>query len=183
MSNMTLKSIVFASLVSIFTLAEIPGEPAFSQEAGGCFMTDSTGRVIPLGGLCSGVTTPTVQQIYRARIKRRDAGTPVIDVTFNGTQTFEMIVDTGASGTLITRQMAAALGVTPTGVIQAGMADGRIVRFPIGTVKSINVNGAVVNNVEVAIAEQTDIGLLGHDFFGNYDVKIRQDTVEFHRRF
>ena len=26
------------------------------------------------------------------------------------------------------------------------------------------------------------IGLLGHDFFGNYDVKIKKDVVEFYVR-
>jgi len=35
------------------------------------------------------------QTVFQAPIKRRASGTPVINVTFNGTQQFEMIVDTG----------------------------------------------------------------------------------------
>lgn len=121
-------------------------------------------------------------QVFQAKIKRRAGGTPVIDVVFNGNKTFEMIVDTGASGTLISQRMATALGVRPVRTIRAGIADGSVVEFPIGVVRSIRVGGAVIQNVEVAIAKQMPIGLLGHDFFGNYDVKIKKDVVEFYVR-
>jgi predicted aspartyl protease len=122
------------------------------------------------------------QKVFQAKIKRRAGGTPVIDVVFNGNKTFEMIVDTGASGTLITQRMATALGVRRVGTARAGIADGSIVEFPIGVVRSIRVGGAAIQNVEVAIARQMEIGLLGHDFFGNYDVKIKKDVVEFYVR-
>ncbi|MCC3606858.1 MAG: retroviral-like aspartic protease family protein [Microcoleus sp. PH2017_29_MFU_D_A] len=122
------------------------------------------------------------QKVFQAKIKRRAGGTPVIDVVFNGNKTFEMIVDTGASGTLITQRMATALGVRQVGTGRAGIADGSIVEFPIGLVRSIRVGGAAIQNVEVAIAKQMEIGLLGHDFFGNYDVKIKKDVVEFYVR-
>ncbi len=122
------------------------------------------------------------QKVFQAKIKRRAGGTPVIDVVFNGNKTFEMIVDTGASGTLITQRMAAALGVRPVRTERAGIADGSVVEFPIGVVRSIGVGGAAIQNVEVAISKQMEIGLLGHDFFGNYDVKIKKDVVEFYVR-
>ena len=126
--------------------------------------------------------SPPGQKVFQAKIKRRAGGTPVIDVVFNGNKTFEMIVDTGASGTLITQRMAAALGVRPLRTQKAGIADGSVVEFPIGLVRSIRVGGAAVQNIEVAIAQQMEIGLLGHDFFGNYDVKIKKDVVEFYVR-
>lgn len=122
------------------------------------------------------------QKVFQAKIKRRAGGTPVIDVVFNGNKTFEMIVDTGASGTLISQRMATALGVRPVRTVRAGIADGSVVEFPIGVVRSIRVGGAAIQNVEVAIAKQMQIGLLGHDFFGNYDVKIKKDVVEFYVR-
>ncbi|MEG4070406.1 retropepsin-like aspartic protease [Microcoleus sp. Pol11C2] len=125
---------------------------------------------------------PGNPQVFQAKIKRRAGGTPVIDVVFNGNKTFEMILDTGASGTLISQQMATALGVRPVRTVRAGIADGSVVEFPIGRVRSIRVGGAVIQNVEVAIAKQMPIGLLGHDFFGNYDVKIKKDVVEFYVR-
>ena len=121
-------------------------------------------------------------RVFQAKIKRRAGGTPVIDVVFNGNKTFEMILDTGASGTLISQRMATAVGVRPVRTVRAGIADGSVVEFPIGVVRSIRVGGAAIQNVEVAIAKQMPIGLLGHDFFGNYDVKIKKDVVEFYVR-
>lgn len=120
------------------------------------------------------------EQVFRAPIKRRAGGTPVIDVTFNSSHTFEMILDTGASGTLITEEMATKLRVRPEGEVSADTASAKGVKFPIGTIKSISVNGAQIRNIKVAIAgSDLEIGLLGHDFFGNYDITIKRDVVEF----
>ncbi|MBD1936036.1 retropepsin-like aspartic protease [Microcoleus sp. FACHB-68] len=120
--------------------------------------------------------------VFLAPIKRRAGGTAVIEVTFNGWQTFDMIVDTGASGTVITSKMASVLGVFPEGSMIADTPSAKSVTFPIGRVDSLEVGGALVNNVPVAIASQLDIGLLGQDFFGGYDVTFREDVVEFHSR-
>ncbi|MDP5338606.1 MAG: retroviral-like aspartic protease family protein [Nodularia sp. (in: cyanobacteria)] len=118
--------------------------------------------------------------VFTAPIKRRMGGTPIVEVIFNNQQKFEMIVDTGASGTVITQEMANALGVVPVGTAKANTASARTVEFPIGYVDSIAIAGVKVNRVAVAIAgEQLETGLLGHDFFGNYDVTIRRDVVEF----
>lgn len=153
--------------------------PVAAQEQGNCFMVNSSGRTVNLGSLCG--TTPNTS-VFRVPIKRRLARIPVIDVTFNGNQTFEMILDTGASGTLITQGMANALRVQPSGAVQLEIADGSQVQMLSGKVQSITVGGAYVGNVEVAIAPRMRIGLLGHDFFSDYDVKILKDVVEFHRR-
>jgi predicted aspartyl protease len=121
--------------------------------------------------------------VYRAQIIRRAGGTPVIEVKFNGSQRFEMIVDTGASGTLITQRMATALGVRPIGNAIVATASQQAVEFPVGYVDSIEVNGATVKDVPVAIAgNELEVGLLGHDFFGDYDVTLSRDYVEFRER-
>ncbi len=127
---------------------------------------------------------PPSQKVFQAPIKNRNGGTPVVDATFNGAGQFEMIVDTGASGTVITQQMASALGVVPVGKAKANTASERNVEFAIGYINSIEVGGAVIENVPVAIAPSADleIGLLGQDFFSNYDVTIKRDVVEFHTR-
>lgn len=127
---------------------------------------------------------PRSQKVFQALIKNRNGGTPVVDATFNGAGQFEMIVDTGASGTVITQQMASALGVVPVGKAKANTASDRNVEFAIGYINSIEVGGAVIENVPVAIAPSADleIGLLGQDFFSNYDVTIKRDVVEFHTR-
>lgn len=118
-----------------------------------------------------------------APIVARAGGTPVINVRFNGTTVFPMIVDTGASGTLITAEMADVLNVQATGEAKVDTASQRNISLPLGLVQSIEVEGAIANDVLVAIAgPELDIGLLGHDFFGDYDVTVREDVVEFHHR-
>lgn len=140
-----------------------------------CYLIDDRGNVIDLGRLCGS------PQLLQAQIKRRDAGIPVIDVTFNGRQTFEMLFDTGASGIAITSQMAAALGVTPEGRVSVFTAGGKI-EVPTGRVASVSVGRVQVNNPQVTINEFLPIGLLGQGFFGNYDVTIRQNVIEFRPR-
>ena len=185
------------SVTTLVSLSTLPMAAVFLLSCGAQAQQGWDGFTINSGSNASelynqfrrggGSSTPKTQpggnpKVFQAKIKRRAAGTPVIDVTFNGNKTFEMIVDTGASGTLITQRMASALGVRSVGKIKAGIADGSVVEFDLGRVQSIGVGGAIVKNVEVAIAKQMDIGLLGHDFFGNYDVKIKQNVVEFYPR-
>jgi clan AA aspartic protease (TIGR02281 family) len=125
----------------------------------------------------------TSGKVFRAPIKRREGGTPVIDVTFNGNQTFEMIVDTGASGTVITQAMAQALGARIIGKTKVSTASQTGVEVPLTYVDSIAVGNAVVKDVIVAIANASlNVGLLGHDFFSDYDVTVKRDMVEFRRR-
>jgi hypothetical protein len=167
---------------------------ATADDPGSCFMITTSGRIVGLGNLCSRINTPTSsnidnnnsnqnhKQVFQVPIKRRLGRTPVIDVTFNDTKFFEMIVDTGAHATLITQKMASTLQLETTGSMVAQIADGTRVRFPTSKVGSIEVGGVVANNLEVAIASNGNIGLLGHDFFGNYDIKIREKVIEFHTR-
>ena len=132
------------------------------------------------------LTLPVIPQevVFQTAIKRRVGGTPVISVTFNDSHEFEMIVDTGASGTVLTQRTANALGLVPVATAKANTASAKAVEFPVGYVSSIEVSGAVVRNVPVAIAPASvlETGLLGHDFFGNYDVTIKRDVVEFRPR-
>lgn len=153
-----------------------------------CFIEDSKGRKVDLGNICArkpvpaATPKPTTPQFITIPIKNRQGNTPVIEVTFNGNQTFDMILDTGATSTVITQQMASSLKVKPFTSIKAQVADGSFVLFPIGFVESIGVNGAVVNRVPVAIAPQIQLGLLGNDFLNSYDVKIKRDTIELYQR-
>ncbi|MDX2243522.1 MAG: retropepsin-like aspartic protease [Leptolyngbyaceae cyanobacterium bins.302] len=131
----------------------------------------------------STVSSSASGRIFQAKIKRRAGGTPIIDVTFNGAQTFEMIVDTGASGTVITQEMADALSIRIIGKTKVNTASQTGVEVPLGFVESIAVGNAVVKDVIVAIGNQAlDIGLLGHDFFNDYDVTVKRDVVEFRKR-
>lgn len=156
----------------IVMMPPVPARPALANR-------------VPSPAAAATAPAPTAPSLraFSAPIVRRAGNTPVIRVMFNGNQPFDMILDTGASGTLITRPMAAALGVTPVSEAIVNTASERGVSFPLGYVKSIEVGGAVSQNVLVAIAgPELDIGLLGHDFFGNYDLVIRADRVEFRER-
>jgi clan AA aspartic protease (TIGR02281 family) len=131
----------------------------------------------------SKTNTANPEGVIKVPIKRRAGQTPVIDVTFNGGQTFEMIIDTGASGTVITQAMAQSLGVVREGEVTANTASGKGIKFSTGKVESIAVEGIVAKDVRVAIGgPDLELGLLGQDFLGNYDVWIRKDVVEFHQR-
>lgn len=185
-----------------FSGAMLPLAPTHANDQasdqGGCFMVDESGNTISLGSLCgygsagssskgsstannrsNNSETAATNGVVQVPIIRRAGMTPVIAVSFNDSQTYEMILDTGASGTLITRRMANDLNLRQNGEIIASIADGSRVRFPTGRVNTIAVDAARVSDVDVAIAEDMTIGLLGHDFFGNYDILIGKDVVEF----
>lgn len=151
---------------------------AIAQEAEGCFMVNSSNQMVDLSTLCGGTKkASTNPKVFKAKIKRRESGVPVIDVTFNGKQKFEMLLDTGASQTMITQEMANSLGVVPSGTEKFSVASGEVIESPVGSVASIKVGNATVNEAMVSIGASP---LLGQNFFGGYDVIIRRDVVEFH---
>ena len=161
-----------------------------AQESEGCFMRNSSGIIVNLSQSICGflpkeltpaTSTAAKSGVFQAKIKRREANIPVIEVTFNGTQKFDMMVDSGASGTVITPAMAKALGVVTQGTVKAKTPNGDAT-FPLGRLTSIEAGGLAVKNVVVAISPSLDIGLLGHDFFGDKDITIKQDVIEFRSR-
>lgn len=171
--------IVFLTLPSL----AIAPLPAFAQANPGCYIQDSNGNVISLDSLCPGPSrAPT--GVFQVPIKGRMGGTPVIDVTFNGGRTFEMLLDTGATSTLILAEMARLLNIKPIDSGQFILADGSSVTLDIGQVRSIEVGGLVARNLTVGIAPPTRdaMGLLGQDVFGAYDITIKERMIEFRRR-
>ncbi|MGL5134122.1 MAG: retropepsin-like aspartic protease family protein [Planktothrix sp.] len=180
-------SILLSATGLIFT----NGIGALSQEHPGCFMKTKAGEVMSLNGdvcifpqmdektIVSPLSTPGV---YQAKIIKKEQGIPVIEAIFNDQVTFEMMVDTGASGTVITPMMAGQLNVVPIGRVKADTPSQKGVEFDLGSIQSLNVAGAVKSNITVAIAPMLDVGLLGQDFFGEYDVTIKEDVVEFRAR-
>ena len=145
--------------------------------------------VVPLGqssaagqGNQANQTVTNTPDNYTIPILRRQGGTPVIEVTFNGVQRFPMILDTGASHTLITRQMANQLGVEIIGQTQAATASSSNVVFDIGQIATIEAANIRRTNVRVSIGDSVEIGLLGQDFYRDYDIVLKAQTVEFRRR-
>lgn len=154
---------------------------ASPQEAEGCFMVNSSGNVVNLTNLCTATFREALKNpiVFQAKIESHRGGTPVVEVTFNGKQKFEMLLDTGATQTTITPLMASTLGVVPVGKEKVYVASGEVVEFPFGRVTSIEVGGAVINDAMVSIGA---VPLLGQNFFGGYNITIKRDVVEFHPR-
>ncbi len=121
----------------------------------------------------SRLPVPSTRSTVRVPIIRRLHGTPVINVTFNGEKSYEMILDTGASRTLITRQMASELRVVATERMVAATASHAEVIFDIGRMQSISVGSITLTDASVSIGESIEVGLLGNDFLRGYDVTIR----------
>jgi predicted aspartyl protease len=112
---------------------------------------------------------------FQAPIKYRRDRIPVIDVRFNGGYTFEMMVDTGASGTMITPAMASRLQFQPAGSASI-MTPAGPSSTTYGFINSIQVGGHSVYNVPVTLGP---VALLGHDFFGECELAFRRNVVEF----
>ncbi len=121
-------------------------------------------------------------RIGRLNIVARRSGIPVVSANMTGTQgsaPFDMLFDTGASGTLITAAMAEQIGVEIIGQARVTVADGRTITVPVGRLDAIEVGGVVKNNLEVAIGG--DVALLGQDFYSQYRITIGPDTIELYR--
>ncbi|WP_298615201.1 retropepsin-like aspartic protease [uncultured Thermosynechococcus sp.] len=118
-------------------------------------------------------------------IRRREGGIPVIQVILNQRLPVEMLVDSGASMTVITQPMARALGITPAQVVDNRLfhtANGQVI-LPVVYIQSISVGGFQRKQLPVAVAgPEMTLGLLGQDFLQHFDVSLRQDHIQLQRR-
>ncbi|AFZ13252.1 hypothetical protein Cri9333_2385 [Crinalium epipsammum PCC 9333] len=126
--------------------------------------------------------TKSNSSFFTIPIARRESGVPVIEATFNGKHKFAMLLDTGASYTVITKAMAQKLAVAVVGSSRAKTGNG-VTNLSVGMVKSLQVGGGVLKNLPVWIGQpDLEIGVVGQDFFSSYDMTIRQNVVEFQQR-
>lgn len=168
-----------------------------AQDNSACFMLDANGNPLDLSYLCqnsspqpnrSAIAIPQKAQTIRKSgvhivpIKSRRAGIPVIDVKFNNRYVFEMMLDTGASGIAITKQMAKTLNVNHHETVRVSTPSSNNVRLSSGYVYSVQVAEITQKNARVITAPTMDIGLLGQSFFGGYDLTIKSDVIEFRER-
>jgi hypothetical protein len=114
-------------------------------------------------------------------VKKLD-GIPVIEVTFNGQQKFQMLLDTGASRTLLTRSMATQLQLHASGKTQAKTASG-ISEFDIVQLQSVQFGQGLTTNISVSVGQDDlNYGLLGHDVYKGYDITLKEDVILFNKR-
>lgn len=157
---------------------------AKSQTTGNCFMQGNNGELLNLSNICGGNSSKVRKnpKTFKVKIKRRLRGVPVIDVIFNKEKTYEMLLDTGASGTVLTIPMAEELGLKPEGYVLVETPSTNVTAFRTTTVNSIKVGTAELKQTKVAVSPTLSIGLLGQDFVSRYDVTIKQDIIQFQRR-
>ena len=165
---------------------------AKAQSGQNCFLLDSNGNAINLEYLCGGSQDSNSFPKRRARsvqnnfivipIKRRVGGTPVVEARFNGKYSFEMLFDTGATMTVITESMARELDLEKTGRLPFQTASNNLIYFDTASVSSVKIENKETNNLNIAIAPTLNIGLLGQDFYGAYDITINSNTIELTRR-
>ncbi|MEA5467543.1 retropepsin-like aspartic protease [Spirulina sp. 06S082] len=131
---------------------------------------------------------PSTSGVFRVPIKEFRGGTPVVEVTFNGTDTFPMLFDTGATTTLILPSMANKLKLETLGNAEATVADGRTKKVNVARVNSLKVGDLEVNDVTVTFDLRADeaslegIGLLGQNVFQHYDISLKKEEIEFRER-
>jgi len=182
---------ILSALFAVTSLGLIvPG--ALTQEHPGCFVIDRNGNLIELGNLCPSppTTLPSGENsgVFQIPIKRRQGGIPVVDVLFNGTEKFEMLFDTGASATLITPTMARNLNVVPFDKARIATASASEVEVDVGRVSKIQVGNVILEEHLVTIAPPEvetglqGMGLLGQNFFGSYDITIKENIIELRTR-
>lgn len=106
-------------------------------------------------------------------------GSAVVEVMFNQKYTFDLIVDTGATMTMLTEKMQRAMRLNTIDRTWCGVADGRYVELDVCHVNSLTVQKATVNHLDVLVAprETRAEGLLGQDFLRNYEVRILREEI------
>jgi clan AA aspartic protease (TIGR02281 family) len=182
----SISQLIIGSQIAIAILMIAPYQ-IFAQP-NNCYMEDTGGGLIDLSSLCGkGNSIPyspsqSNSGSFSVTIKRRHSGIPVVDVLFNRKKTYEMLVDTGASGTVLTVRMAEELGLQPEGYALVQTPSSQAVAMGATTIESIRVGNGEIRNVQVIVSPSLPIGLLGQDFFANYNITIKENRIEFQRR-
>ena len=136
-------------------LEEEEYEEEFAYEENGNSEKDKTGTV----------TVPV----------RRYGGSLIVPVTLNNQKSVNLILDTGATMTVLSTEVAIELGLTSDSESQVATVNtaGGPVQVSLTRVESMGVNGAKAKNVVVAIHDLPDVqpgidGLLGMSFLNNF---------------
>jgi clan AA aspartic protease (TIGR02281 family) len=127
------------------------------------------------------IATSPQTDTFSIPIAQKLGGIPVIEVSFNS-QKVLMLLDTGASRTLITNSIAQKLQLQTTGLATAKTANGTAT-FSTAKIDKIKFGDGETNDVMVAVG-QNDLpyGLLGHDVYDGYDITIKENLIEFRKR-
>jgi aspartyl protease family protein len=99
------------------------------------------------------------------------------EAQING-HSIRLMVDTGASVVMLTREDAQRAGVTVPAERALAMGVGGTVSVAPVTIDRIAVGGVDARGVQAAVADQLPVSLLGQNFLAQFDsVEIRGDTM------
>ncbi|HEX8143138.1 MAG TPA: retroviral-like aspartic protease family protein [Pyrinomonadaceae bacterium] len=117
-------------------------------------------------------------------INFRLAGGPqpliLVPVKVNGQGAYDFILDTGAGTSLLSSELARSLGVEGTETKEGQVAGGKV-SVPVGSVASLAIGEARVDNLQVAIIDLSDVGRavgaqidgdIGYNFLKEFRVTI-----------
>jgi clan AA aspartic protease (TIGR02281 family) len=114
-------------------------------------------------------------------IVKKLEGVPIVEVVING-ERCQMLLDTGASRTLITRGVKQKLALKATGSTAATTANGSA-NFETLVLSSVKVGEIQISNLSVAVGnDDMSYGLMGHDIYKGYDITLKEDSVIFEKR-
>lgn len=99
------------------------------------------------------------------------------DAQING-HSIRLMVDTGASVVMLTREDAQRAGVAVPAERALAMGVGGTVSVAPVTIDRIAVGGVEASGLQAAVADQLPVSLLGQNFLAEFDsVEIRGDTM------
>ena len=113
------------------------------------------------------------RQVTRIKVQRAGTSMRVVAV-LNGRVRAPFIVDTGASDVTIPRWVADELDIEVTSRTRRQIyqtANGRI-EEPVVTLRSVDLGGAVAENVAASISSTMPVGLLGLSFFNRFRYQV-----------
>jgi clan AA aspartic protease (TIGR02281 family) len=124
----------------------------------------------PRGGSAPSAADGTV---YRIRVARAGTGM-LVQVRLNRSVTAPFLLDTGASDVLIPQAVADQLGlrVGPEARTKRYTTANGVVTHPIVMLRSVDLGGAVVENVPASVSPDMQVGLLGLSFFNHFTYNI-----------
>jgi predicted aspartyl protease len=104
----------------------------------------------------------------------------LLPVTVNGREHLTLLLDTGASKTILRPSVAARLGVAPPADAPrwpSQLADGRVIVIPYTRLRSITLGGLVVEDLDVGVYELLRDsgamdGILGGDLLGHFRMTV-----------
>ena len=176
-----LKSIAPTSSQYILAAKVLPKyqqQLANARQKAASFVNKSTANLVNSNQVASAAKPDN----FSIPIQQKLGGVPVIEVTLNDNYKVLMLLDTGASHTLITQSTANRMQLQSYGRSQAKTANGTAT-FGVTSIDKIRFGNGVTKDVQVAIG-QNDLpyGLLGHDVYDGYDITIKENSIEFHKR-